>query len=212
MQRAAFAAELFRVHGGYAGDQAVGWRVLDEIVDLAPPALRGDRQRAVFDEGAFVDEVSDVLSGRPLIGLAPPLDRGRTVLVQRDRVPRDDFGKVGTDMIEIDIRLFSDIVAFDFGRLDKQDGFAVHQGGPGAAGDLRHPAAMRRGDEMLHLHGFEHRDLLAGADKVAFADVDRHDRALQRRRYGDRSRRSDGGLAEFIGGGHICGRPVCIRV
>ena len=76
-----FGAELVRVHGGDAGDQAVGRRVLDEIVDLAPPPLRGDRQRAVFDKGAFIDELRDILPRGPLVGLAPPLDRGGTVLV-----------------------------------------------------------------------------------------------------------------------------------
>ena len=50
-------AEFFRVHGGDAGDQAVGRRVADEVVDLAPPALGGDRERAVFDKGAVIDEL-----------------------------------------------------------------------------------------------------------------------------------------------------------
>ena len=44
-------------------------------------------------------------------------------------------------------------------------------------------------DQMLHLHGFEHRDLLPGADEIAFAHLDRDDRALQRRRHRRPSRR-----------------------
>ena len=96
-------AEFFRVDGGDAGDQAVGRRVADEVVDLAPPALRGDRQRAVFDEGAVVDELRDVLARGALVGLAAALDRGRAVLVQRDGVARDQFGEIGPDVVEIDI-------------------------------------------------------------------------------------------------------------
>ena len=48
---------------------------------------------------------------------------------------------------------------------------------------------MRRGDQMLHLHGFEHGDLLAGADEIALLDIDGDDRALQRRRHRDRAGR-----------------------
>ena len=40
---------------------------------------------------------------------------------------------------------------------------------------------------MLHLHRFDHRDLLTGADEVAVCDVERDDRPLQRRGDGDRS-------------------------
>ena len=48
---------------------------------------------------------------------------------------------------------------------------------------------MRRGHQMLHLHGFQHGDLLAGADEIAFPDLDGDDRALQRRRHRDRAGR-----------------------
>ena len=54
---------------------------------------------------------------------------------------------------------------------------------------------MGRGDEMLHLHGFDHRDLLAGPDEVAFAHLDRHDGALQRR--GNRLRSGRTGYGAF---------------
>ena len=38
---------------------------------------------------------------------------------------------------------------------------------------------------MLHLHGLDHRDLLAFADEVAVRDVERDDRSLQRSGHGD---------------------------
>ena len=74
-------------------------------------------------------------------------------------------------------------MGIDLGRLEIEDRLVLHQRHAGFGRDLRHPAAMRRGHQMLHLHGFEHGDLLAGADEVPFPDVDRDDRALQRRRH-----------------------------
>src|SRR6185295_15687523 len=100
-------AEFFRVHGGDAGDQAVGRGVADEVVDRAAAALGGDGERAVFDKGSFIDESGDVLPRRALVGLAAAFDRGRTVFIQRDGVALDQFGQIGTDVIEIDILLFS---------------------------------------------------------------------------------------------------------
>ena len=185
MQRAPSGAEFFRVHGGDAGDQAVGRRVLDEVVDLAPPALRRDRERAVFDERAVIDELRDVFARGALVGLAPALDRGRPVLVERDGVARDQFGEVRADMVEIDILFLRHVMGIDLGRFEKQDGLVLHQRDAGFRSDPRHLAAMRRGHQMLHLHGFEHGDLLAGADEIAFPDLDRDDRALQRRRHRD---------------------------
>ena len=77
----------------------------------------------------------------------------------------------------------------DLGRLEIEDRLVLHQRHAGFGRDLRHPAAMRRGDQMLHLHGFEHGDLLAGADEISFLDVDGDNRALQRRRHRDRAGR-----------------------
>ena len=102
----AFRAEFFRVHGGDARNQPVGGRVHDEVIDLAPAALGGDRERAVFDERTVIDEVRDVFARGALIGLAPPLDRGRPVFIERDGVAGDQFGQIGADVIEIDILFF----------------------------------------------------------------------------------------------------------
>ncbi len=46
---------------------------------------------------------------------------------------------------------------------------------------------MRRVDQMLHLHGFQHRNLLAGSHQVAFGDIDGDDGSLQRRRHRHRA-------------------------
>ena len=58
----ALVAEQVAVDAADAGDQAVGGRALDQILERAPAALGGDRQRAVLDERARVAEVVDVLA------------------------------------------------------------------------------------------------------------------------------------------------------
>ena len=85
MQRAASAPNLSAFTVATPEIRPSAGVLLDEIVDLAPPALGGDRQRAIFDERTFIDELRDVLARRALVGLAPPLDRGRPVFIERDR-------------------------------------------------------------------------------------------------------------------------------
>jgi len=160
-----------------------------EISHLAPPTLGGDGKRAVFDKGTVIDEIGDVLARGALVGLAAALDRGRAVFVERDGMTLDQFGEIGTDVIEIDILFLGHIMGVDLGRLQKEDRLVLHQRGAGFRRDPRHPAAMRRGDQMLHLHGFEHGDLLAGADEISLLDIDGNNRALQRRRHRDRALR-----------------------
>ena len=73
-------------------------------------------------------------------------------------------------------------MGIDLGRLEIEDRLVLHQRHAGLGRDLRHPAAMRGRHQMLHLHGFEHGDLLAGPDEVPFPDVNSDDGALQWRR------------------------------
>ena len=93
-------------------------------------------------------------------------------------------------MIEIDGRFLLGVGTAHLGGLDEQDRFALHQRHAIAGCDLCDSPAMGRGDEMLHLHGFDHRDLLAGPNEVAFAHLDRHNGTLQRRRNRLRSGRT----------------------
>ena len=88
---------------------------------------------------AGIDELGDVLARGALVGLAPPLDRARTVLVARDGVPRVQLGEISADMVEIDLGFLGDIVLVEFDRLEEQDRLALHQGGAGAAGELQSP-------------------------------------------------------------------------
>ena len=203
-------AEFFRVHGGDARNQPVGRRVHDEVVDLAPAALRSDCERAVFDERAFIDQLGDIFPRGALIGLAAALDRGRPAFVQRDGVARDQLSQIRADVVEIDILFFRDVVGVNLGRFEKQDRLVLHQGDAGFRRNPGHLAAMRCGHQMLHLHGFEHRDLLAGTDEVAFPDLDRDNRALQRCRHGDRSGRTGRAFAG-LGHGHRIARFQQVR-
>ena len=195
MQRASSSAELVGVHGGDARDQAIGRRVPDEVIELASAALGGDRQRSVFDERALIDQLRDVFPRRALIGLAPALDRGGTVLVERDGVAGDEIGKIGADMVEIDGGFLFHLVALDLGGLEKQNRLAVHQGRAARGGDLRDLAAVRSCHQVLHLHRFEDGDLLPRTHQIPFRDLDGDDGALQGRRHRHRSGRTGGGLS-----------------
>ena len=63
--------------------------------------LRGDGERAVFDEAAGIDQRGDVLARRALAGLAPPRDGVRAILVEAERLPREHLGEVGPDGVQI---------------------------------------------------------------------------------------------------------------
>jgi hypothetical protein len=63
------------VDAGGPGDQPVGRRARDQVLELPPPALRRERQPAVLHEAAGVDEVGDVLARRAPAGGVPAGDR-----------------------------------------------------------------------------------------------------------------------------------------
>ena len=175
-------AELLGVDGRDAHDEAVGRRVLDEIVELAPAPLRGDREAAVFHERAVVDELRDVLARGALIGVAAALDRGRAIFVERVGLARDQFGEIGTDVVEIDIGFRCRRIGRDVERLEIQDRLAMHQRDAVAGDELHDAAALLGHDEMLHLHGLDHGELLARAHDLAFLDLNGDDGPLQGRR------------------------------
>ena len=86
-----------------AGDQPVGRRALDQVVERAPPPLRGDGQRPVLDERAGVDRSSTFSRAVrwPCGAGAPPR---RAARVGPSVVAVDDLGQVGADAIEVDRR------------------------------------------------------------------------------------------------------------
>ena len=98
-------------------------------------------------------------------------------------------------MVEIDDGFFLGRVALDLGGFEKQNRLAVHQRCAASRDNLRDLAAVRRGHEVFHLHGFEDGDLLARTNHIPLDHPDRDDGALQRRRHRDRSRRAAGRIA-----------------
>ena len=87
-------AEEVAVDPRRAADKPVSGRARDQVVELAPPALRGDREAAVLDEGAGVDEVVDVLPSGPATRLMAPLHGIRPRLVTGQRLPPPQLGEI----------------------------------------------------------------------------------------------------------------------
>ena len=88
-------AEEVAVDAAGAGDEAVGRGALEQLGKLAAGPLGGDRQPAVLDEAARVDEVVDVLArGAPAGGMAA-LDGLGARLVAGQRPPLQRLGQVG---------------------------------------------------------------------------------------------------------------------
>ena len=93
--------EQIAVDAPDAGDHSVGRRVLDQVLDRAPPPLRRDHQRTVLDERARVAQVVDIFASRALTGFAPARDRLGPRGVESERVPLDYFRKIGAHAIQI---------------------------------------------------------------------------------------------------------------
>ena len=91
-----FGTELRGIHRGSPRDQTVGRSIPDQVLQLAAPPLRRDRERAVLNERTLIDELGNVFAGRALVGVAPPLNRIRAVLVKRVRMSCDHFRKIAT--------------------------------------------------------------------------------------------------------------------
>jgi len=81
---ACFAEEV-SVDSSRAGDEAIGRRVLGQVLQVAAGALCGDGEAPVLDEGSGVDEVVDVLAGGAGTGGVAALDRVGARLVQSER-------------------------------------------------------------------------------------------------------------------------------
>ena len=183
----ALRSEQVAVHRGEARHDAVARRVADEIVLRPARRLRRDRERAVFDETLCIDERGDVLARRAMIGLAAPRDGFRAVLVEAERLPRQHVGEiladgVGVDRLRLRLRLGAGL-----GRLEEQDRIVLVERVALPPAELAHDPAAGRADQMLHLHRFDHGDLLARPHDVAFGDVDRDERAGNRRADRDRA-------------------------
>ena len=163
-----------------ARDQAVGRRPRDQVVERAAAALRGDGQRAVFDEAARVDEIGDVLPGRAAPGGVAASGYFGSALVEPDPVPLPRLGQIGPDVFQGDgacLRPLGGIGA-GFGQHDQHG-----SGRYGSAWGHQHLAYQAGGlgpQFVLHLHGLDDEQFVARRHLVAGRDRDRHDRARQR--------------------------------
>jgi len=63
---------------------------------------RRDHQRPVFDEGACVDQISDVLAGSTLPGATSARHGLRTPLVLGPGLAIKNFRKIGADVLKIE--------------------------------------------------------------------------------------------------------------
>ena len=192
-------ADLLAVHQADAGQDAVAGGVLAQVVEAAALALGGDGGLAVFEEGAGIADLGEVLAPRLVAAGVALGDRLGAALVAAVGVALQRLGEVGADPVEVDLLLGRDGVAGVLGGLDHQDRGAVHQGDAG----LGHHPADRAGvggdDDVLHLHRLEHGHLLARADRGAGLDLDGEDGRLHRRRHralGDRAGGGGGGVLE----------------
>ena len=190
------------VHAADAGDQSVGRRLLDQVVDGAARALAGDGEGAPLDEAAGIDQVVEILPRRALVGLAPARPGVGPLVVERERAAFEILGKVGPDMVEVDLLLGRRAFHVDVGLLDEQQRMAFVDRLAGLDRDPPHVAARRTADLMLHLHGVHDQERLAGGDGVALLHGDADDRALHRRGH------RHGSLRRVLGhlGGRLGGR------
>src|SRR5262249_50298109 len=83
------------------GDNSVAGRVLDEVLERTPPALRGEGERAVLDEASFVEEIREVLPRGALVGLASPRDGVGPILVEPETMAGNRFPEIGPDFVRI---------------------------------------------------------------------------------------------------------------
>jgi hypothetical protein len=163
-----------------AGDHAVGRRVLDQVFDAASLALCGEGQRAVFHESVGIKELGNVLARGALPGCASTCDRLRAIGVECEGLPVTQFGKVGSNVIEVDGGRFDLLVTIGLKRLEKQDRVALHQRDAGTGDNRTNNAAAFGADQMLHFHGFKHCHRLTGAYPLTRLHPDAHHRTLLR--------------------------------
>ena len=207
--------EKIAVHRGEPRHDAVARRIADEILLRATRRLRRDGERSEFDETVGIDERGDVLARRAMIGLAPPGDRLRAIRVESKSLTRQHVGEILANGVRVD-RLGSHLgPGAGVGRLDEQDDIVLVERIALPPAQLAHDPAAGRADQMLHLHRFDHGDLLAGAHGLALGDVNRNEGAGDRRADRDRAfrplERDRLAIRRAFGGGVEIEAPMVMR-
>ena len=158
------APEPVRADGRQAGDQAVGRGVGDQVLLGAPAALRGNGQRAVFDEAAGIDQVGDVLPRGAAALLVPLGNRGLPALVEGEQMAVPDLVEVGARPVEIDCGRTRFAVGPAPVRVKTSNGSPVPTTWPGVTRYADGAQRIRRDEHVLHLHRLEHDHLAAGTE------------------------------------------------
>ena len=180
------------VHGADTADHAIGRRLLDEVGQAAPAALSGQRECAVLDETAWIDQVGHVLARGAPAHLATACHGIGPGGIEPHGVAGDRLGKVGANVVGVDggHRLDHHGLHGTWGECGHR--FTV---GDGLASHHEHgvdDAAVVGLDGVMHLHRLDEHHLLPGAYRLSGRDVDGDDGALHRRDQVNRSHTDDG--------------------
>ena len=146
-----FLAMIRGIHRADPADQAVGGGVAHQIVEGPAPSLRRDRQRAIFDEAARIEQVVDILARRALVGAPPPLHGCRPVLVEAQRMACAHLGKIVAYQVQVERRSVGRDILVTISWLDRDEHRALVDHSPGLGHDRAHDAAVCRHNGMLHL-------------------------------------------------------------
>ena len=92
-------AERAAVDAADSGHHAVGGRVAQQVVELAPAPLRREREPAVFDEAARVAQVGDVLARGAQAERVPLGDRVGPAGIGEQRFARAQLEQVGAQCV-----------------------------------------------------------------------------------------------------------------
>ena len=171
-------AEQVRVDGAQPGDESVRGRVPAQGLHVVARMLAGDDQRPVLLERTGVDQLVDVLAGHAVAPAVALGDGFGPVLVQDVGVALVGEFEVGTDVVGIEFLRGCRGTAADFGFFHEDDRISLANDVAFRHGDLADDAVGVGGNDMLHLHGLDHRDRLTLADLVVHDDIERHDRPL----------------------------------
>ena len=106
MQRAFSSLKQIAVDRSDARNQAVGRRLLEQVVFAAPEALGGHGQGAIFDETVGIEKVLHI-GARGALVLRAAGNRIGPVLIEGEGMALDHLGQVGADGVKVDLLLYA---------------------------------------------------------------------------------------------------------
>ena len=174
------------VHRADAADEPVGRRPLDELLERAAPALRGDDERPVLHERSLVDadrRRSPARSADPRRDAERPrrcADRHECARGGRDTAARS--ARAAAASAAAASSSAPTVADRACGGSERQQRLPLPDCRSDRHHHLLHDTAALGGDDVLHLHRLEDCDLLSWSHDITGAYVDRDDRPLYRGR------------------------------